>query len=65
MGHEEAVSRFMAGPLIPFSNNDAKRPVRMFKVSRKVSGCFRALDTAEGFCKIRGYIVSREKNGLS
>jgi transposase len=59
------VSRFMTGPLIPFSDNDAERPVRVIKVRRKISGCFRALDMAEGFRKMRGHIVSREKNGVS
>jgi transposase len=62
---EDAVLRFMTSEHVPFSNNDAERPIRMIKVHMKIIGCFRNVEFARGFCRMRSYIVSAERNGLS
>jgi transposase len=62
---EDAVLRFITDKNIPFTNNDAERPVRMLKIHSKISGCFKSVDMAEGFCKMRSYIVTCKNNGIS
>jgi transposase len=62
--HEDAVLRFMTHPGIPWSNNDAGRPFRLFKVHAKVSGCFRSESYLQTFCQMRGYLESCKKNGI-
>jgi transposase len=65
MRFEDEVLRFMTSREVPFTNNDAERPVRMIKVHLKISGCFRSLKMAQGFCRMRSYIVSSQKNGIN
>jgi hypothetical protein len=36
----------------------------MLEVHAKISGGFRPVEMAEGFCRIRGYIESSRKNGI-
>jgi transposase len=62
---EDAVLRFITSEHVPFTNNDAERPVRMLKVHAKISGCFKIFEIAQGFCKMRDYIVSCKKNDIS
>jgi transposase len=63
--YEDAVLRFMTDKNIPFTNNDAERPVRQLKVRDKISGCFREENFGIGFCDMRGYLESCNKNGVS
>lgn len=63
--YKQDVLRFLHDPAIPFTNNDAERDLRMMKCKQKISGGFRTDHGAEQFARIRGFISTVRKQGLS
>ena len=65
INYEDDVLRFMENPLVPFTNNLGENDIRMTKVQQKISGCFRSTEGAKIFCRVRGYLSTCRKQGLT
>ena len=63
--YRDWVLAFLYNPLVPFTNNQAVRDIRMLKVQQKVSGYFKTEEGARDYCRIRSYILTMQKRGHS
>ena len=63
--HEAAVLLFAKLAHVSFTNNQAKRDLRMSKVKQKVSGCFRTSQYAEAYCRISSYLQTMANQGYN
>ena len=61
--YEDSVLAFLHDINVPFTNNLAEQDIRMIKVRLKISGCFRTVQGAEHFARIRSYLSTARKQG--
>jgi transposase len=64
LGQDEVLA-FLEDFIIPFDNNQAEQDLRMLKVQQKIAGSFRADAGSDAFARIRGYLSSMRKQGIS
>lgn len=62
--HRDSVLRFAKNSDVAFTNNLAERDLRMNKVKQKVSGCFRSFMAGQMYCRLRSYLLSKQKEGI-
>ena len=62
---ENDVLRFMVISDVPFTNNRGENDIRMTKVQQKISGCFKSMDGAKIFCRVRSYLLTAQKQGVT
>lgn len=60
-GYEQDVLRFATEKEVPFTNNAGENDIRMTKVQQKISGCFRSLQGARVFCRVRSFLLTCQK----
>ncbi|MBQ1412262.1 MAG: transposase, partial [Clostridia bacterium] len=63
--HKGEVCRFADNPLVPFTNNQAERDLRMVKMKNKVIGTFRSEQGAKDFLILKSFTSTAVKNGFT
>jgi transposase len=58
------LKRFMDISYTPFTNNRGENDIRMTKVQQKISGCFKSIEGAKIFCRVRSYLLTCQKHGV-
>jgi transposase len=62
---EDDVLRFAHDLSVPFTNNQAERDLRPTKTQMKISGTFRSEASATAWARIRGFVSTARKNGIT
>lgn len=62
--HKDAITRFATDLRASFSNNQAERDLRMLKIHRKISSCFKSKEGASRLAAVRSYISTAMKHRL-
>ena len=55
----------MEAKRVSFANKQGENDLRMTKVQQKISGCFRSMEEAKIFCRVRTSLSTYRKQGLS